>query len=360
VELLEARLQAKQAVYEAALEESKLAKEKFDRLQALEKEGAVPHEAAYKAQAEAVDKEIQLRVLRAELVEPELLLKQARRRLEKLQQGAVPAAGTDNKSSWADDLFEQVFVDFGVVQRGKELTHTFHLTNTTKTPVHISGVRVSCGCLTATPFAGELAPGRTAGVMVRLDTRRFIGTKTIKIYVQFDRPEAGEAVLLVRANSRDDDNAPSAAGTKAEADSQKRLQELEKKLDAILKEMEELKRELKPQKPGGRGAQDDDPETVVFNTRTFQIPIEIEPAARPRVKRVILWSSAGRGESWRHAAAVGPGEMAFTFDAPHDGVYWFNVAVVDDSGKPDPADMPRSAALTVRVDTASPGEPMGN
>jgi hypothetical protein len=113
-------------------------------------------------------------------------------------------AGSVSANSWADGLFDELNKDFGSVPRGPMLTHPFHLVNKTKVPVNISGVRVSCGCTTATALKGSLAPGEDTVVLAQMDTRRFSGVKTVTIYVTFDRPNFEEVRLWVQANSRDD------------------------------------------------------------------------------------------------------------------------------------------------------------
>jgi hypothetical protein len=112
--------------------------------------------------------------------------------------GSAAAAGS------ADAMFDGLSRDFGSVPRGPTLVHPFRLTNRTGAMVHIAGVRVSCGCVTATPMENDLAPGQTTAVLAQMDTRRFSGAKTVTIYVQFDRPYWEEVRLWVQANSRDD------------------------------------------------------------------------------------------------------------------------------------------------------------
>jgi hypothetical protein len=106
--------------------------------------------------------------------------------------------------SWADAMFTEVSKDFGSVPRGPTLVHHFGLTNNTGSPVHISGVRVSCGCVSAAALATYLAPGQSTAVQAYMDTRRFLGSKTVTIYVSFDAPQWEEVRLWVQANSCDD------------------------------------------------------------------------------------------------------------------------------------------------------------
>jgi hypothetical protein len=107
-------------------------------------------------------------------------------------------------ASWADGLFEELSKDFGSVPRGPTLTHAFRLKNTTDRTVRISGIRVSCGCVSAMAATNELAPGKSTIVQANMDTRRFSGVKSVTVYVQFDLPQWEEVRLWVQANARDD------------------------------------------------------------------------------------------------------------------------------------------------------------
>src|SRR5207253_10485587 len=90
------------------------------------------------------------------------------------------------------------------VPRGPALSHLFSITNNTGTPVHISSVRVSCGCVSASALQTSLAPGQSTAIQAYMDTRRFFGSKAVTIYVSFDQPRWEEVRLWVQANSRDD------------------------------------------------------------------------------------------------------------------------------------------------------------
>jgi hypothetical protein len=110
----------------------------------------------------------------------------------------VPAA------TWAEGMFENLAHDFGSVPRGPMVTHQYRLTNNTGQTVRISSVRVSCGCTSATALQGVLAPGQSTAVLAQMDTTRFIGPKTVTIYIQFDQPQFQEVQLSISANSRTD------------------------------------------------------------------------------------------------------------------------------------------------------------
>lgn len=107
-------------------------------------------------------------------------------------------------ATWADKLFDNTYRDFGSVPRGPTLSHPFRLTNNTKNNVHISSIRVSCGCVTASVTQQTIEPGQSGAVVVKMDTTRFTGSKTVTIYIQFSQPGWEEGRIVVHADSRDD------------------------------------------------------------------------------------------------------------------------------------------------------------
>jgi Protein of unknown function (DUF1573) len=117
--------------------------------------------------------------------------------------GIVVMATTASAQSPAS-FFEQSSHDFGSVQRGPLLTHHYRLTNTSKSEVHISGARVSCGCVAAQAVKDTLAPGESTSIYATMDSRRFSGAKQVTIYVAFDRPTWQEVSLSISAYGRDD------------------------------------------------------------------------------------------------------------------------------------------------------------
>lgn len=108
-------------------------------------------------------------------------------------------------STYAGDLGEKLFDaqehDFGKVQRGERLTHRFLLHNTTDNEVRIKRIRVSCGCTTASMSSERIGPGETALLDAVMDTSGFQGSKSVTIFVQFERPWRGEASLRLSCTS---------------------------------------------------------------------------------------------------------------------------------------------------------------
>jgi hypothetical protein len=76
--------------------------------------------------------------------------------------------------------------------------------NKTKNDVTISGVRVSCGCVSAAAAKNDLKPGEETTILAKMDTTRFTGAKSVTIFVTLSRPNFEEVRLVVQANGRND------------------------------------------------------------------------------------------------------------------------------------------------------------
>src|SRR5438105_9904267 len=83
----------------------------------------------------------------------------------------------------AENCFDELAHDFGNVTRGTELNHRFKVTNTYKFPLNITQVRVSMAPVDASATQTRLQPGETAYVRVRMDTKRFVGPRTVSFWV---------------------------------------------------------------------------------------------------------------------------------------------------------------------------------
>jgi hypothetical protein len=98
-------------------------------------------------------------------------------------------------------------------------------------------------------------------------------------------------------------------------------------------------------------------DTTVWNTpAAMRIPIDYHPGKKAEIRELLLYVSADLGQTWQqHAVGVPDRDTHFSFTAPADGVYWFNMVVVDKSGRREPADVFKAApALKVLFDTKKP------
>lgn len=111
----------------------------------------------------------------------------------------LPASSRAN--DWSYAMFDALEHDFGKVERGNRLTHSFVMTNQTGSEVRIRRVSVSCSCTQAYATNTRILPGQSATIEAVMDTSGFQGSKSVTITVAFDRPRRAEARLRVSAIS---------------------------------------------------------------------------------------------------------------------------------------------------------------
>jgi hypothetical protein len=122
-----------------------------------------------------------------------------------------PALVHAQTQGWAEKLFIQdgvprVTHDFGTVPRGAILSYRFPIRNIYAVPMTILSTRTSCGCVSIATPQQVIPPLQSSTIDVSMDARRFVGAKTVSIYVTVGQPPKfhSTAVLTVSANSRQD------------------------------------------------------------------------------------------------------------------------------------------------------------
>jgi hypothetical protein len=97
-------------------------------------------------------------------------------------------------------------------------------------------------------------------------------------------------------------------------------------------------------------------DVTAWNSPSMKIPIDYHPSKKGEIKELHLWVSPDQGQTWQqHSVGFPEKDAFFNFNAPADGVYWFNMVVVDKSGKREPADIYKATpALKVMFDTKKP------
>lgn len=234
------------------------------------------------------------------------------------------------------------------------------LANDTDRPVRISGVRSSCAAVSAKAQKLELAPGEATYVEITVDPRRFAGSETALVYVALDQPEPrGSYVIryMIRAggNVQATVTPGHAALSRGPADGQPRMQEMEKRLDALQREIESLRRELRSQRPEPGARSPVARDLIAVNQHEITIPFQVEEAMRTKISSVILTVSTDEGLSWRVVAEAPPDQKRFSFRAPADGLYWFQVGTIAPGGGRSLNEIAgRDAPLKVLVLTSPP------
>jgi hypothetical protein len=87
--------------------------------------------------------------------------------------------------------------DFGTVERGAKIEHTFVLGNRGDATLRIENVKGSCGCTVGVASARDVPPGREGAVLVILDTAGMAGRTTKVVTVYTSDPQAPATSLAM-------------------------------------------------------------------------------------------------------------------------------------------------------------------
>jgi hypothetical protein len=85
--------------------------------------------------------------------------------------------------------------DFGTVENGPVVTHTFKLKNFGPDTIDIQSVIGACGCTAVLASTPQLAPGQEGGVQVALDTYKLSGEQAKTVTVRSNDPVRPELSL---------------------------------------------------------------------------------------------------------------------------------------------------------------------
>jgi hypothetical protein len=96
--------------------------------------------------------------------------------------------------------FDQPDYDFGEVEAGEEIEHTFVFENTGDDPLSIEEVLTSCGCTGALVTEREVPPGGTGEVRATFHTKGFQGVVRKGLTVECNDPENSLVRLTIGGN----------------------------------------------------------------------------------------------------------------------------------------------------------------
>jgi RNA polymerase sigma factor (sigma-70 family) len=96
-------------------------------------------------------------------------------------------------------------------------------------------------------------------------------------------------------------------------------------------------------------------EMIFVSTRSFALPLRVDPAMREKIGGFILYVSKDNGQTVEIADRKPPTAQRFHYQAPGDGIYWFVVGTESKEGRARPIDVPMdSPAIRIWVDTMRP------
>src|SRR5688500_16128036 len=105
--------------------------------------------------------------------------------------------------------FEHTDFDFGVVDDGEKVRHTYKFTNTGNEPLVISSAKGSCGCTVPKWPTDPIAPGGTGQIDVEFDSKGKPGKQTKRVTVTANTVPA-QTFLNITGTVNKDPNAPAA------------------------------------------------------------------------------------------------------------------------------------------------------
>jgi hypothetical protein len=95
--------------------------------------------------------------------------------------------------------FAELVHDFGEIQAGETIKHTFLYTNTGLATLEIQQVRTSCGCTTAGEWDRRIEPGEAGKIPIQFSSANFSGPIQKTVTVVSNDPKQGNVILQVKA-----------------------------------------------------------------------------------------------------------------------------------------------------------------
>ena len=95
-------------------------------------------------------------------------------------------------------VFSQTEFDFGTIEQGEKVTHTFNFKNAGDAVLEIANVAASCGCTSAKPDKLSYNPGEEGAIPVTFDSTRFTNQISKTVTVTSNDPAQPKIVLKIK------------------------------------------------------------------------------------------------------------------------------------------------------------------
>ena len=98
---------------------------------------------------------------------------------------------TEKKSTGAEFKFEEETYNFGQIEQGDIVEHTFYFQNVGTEDLVIQNIKVTCGCTTPSYSKTAVPPGGNGEIQAKFNSRGKMGTqmKSLTIYYGADMPK---------------------------------------------------------------------------------------------------------------------------------------------------------------------------
>ncbi len=112
--------------------------------------------------------------------------------------------------------FSESTFDFGTVDEGEKVSHTYSFTNTGKEPLIISNAKGSCGCTVPQWPKEPIAPGAKGEVTVEFNSKNKKGKRNQKVTLTANTEPAQSFIYLTGEVTPDPNAAPKATPNAAQ------------------------------------------------------------------------------------------------------------------------------------------------
>ncbi len=116
----------------------------------------------------------------------------------------VSATASAQEQTWAEKMFDQRNIDFGVVAKGSDAVARVKITNFYKQQVHIAEVTTTCGCSAGKPSKTTLESLEEGFVEVTMNTHKFDRRKDSNLIITIDAPVYAKVTIPITAYIRTD------------------------------------------------------------------------------------------------------------------------------------------------------------
>lgn len=116
------------------------------------------------------------------------------------QQPEVPSGPTTTMT------FDETTFDFGTIEEGEIVSHTYKFTNTGSEPLILSDAKGSCGCTVPSWPREPIAPGASAAITVEFNSKNKSGQKNQKVTITANTNPPQSFIYLSGMVNKDESN----------------------------------------------------------------------------------------------------------------------------------------------------------
>lgn len=118
-------------------------------------------------------------------------------KIDEFVRNPVTYKGVEDTVNIAKIQFEEAIFDFGTIEEGEVIEHTFHFVNVGLTPLLISNASSTCGCTVPSYPKEAIAPNENGEILVKFNSENKSGYQD-KVVSLFTNGYPNKSTLRVR------------------------------------------------------------------------------------------------------------------------------------------------------------------